>query len=242
MRNPRIYIDQALTVDATIQLSDDAFGHVVRVLRLTDGDAITLFNGDGNDYAATLTDVAKKKAFAQVLSSQAIDNESPLNLHLGQGISRGDRMDFTLQKSVELGVNTITPLFTERCGVKLSGERLAKKVEQWQKIVISACEQSGRATVPEVKEPMHLSDWLIEQTEALKLNLHPRAEHSIMTLPIETARVRLLIGPEGGLSDEEIEVASNAGYTEVLMGPRVLRTETAALTAITALQCRFGDL
>lgn len=242
MRNPRIYIDQALTVDTTIQLSDDAFGHVVRVLRLSDGDAITLFNGDGNDYAATLTDVAKKKAFAQVLSSQAIDNESPLNLHLGQGISRGDRMDFTLQKSVELGVNTITPLFTERCGVKLSGERLAKKVEQWQKIVISACEQSGRATVPMVKEPMYLNDWLTEQTEALKLNLHPRAEHSIMTLPIETARVRLLIGPEGGLSDEEIEVASDAGYTEVLMGPRVLRTETAALTAITALQCRFGDL
>lgn len=242
MRNPRIYIDQALTVDTTIQLSDDAFGHVVRVLRLTDGDAITIFNGDGNDYAATLTDVAKKKAFAQVLSSQAIDNESPLNLHLGQGISRGDRMDFTLQKSVELGVNTITPLFTERCGVKLSGERLAKKVEQWQKIVISACEQSGRATVPVVKEPMYLNDWLTEQTEALKLNLHPRAEHSIITLPIETARVRLLIGPEGGLSDEEIEVASDAGYTEVLMGPRVLRTETAALTAITALQCRFGDL
>lgn len=242
MRNPRIYIDQALTVDTTIQLSDDAFGHVVRVLRLNDGDAITLFNGDGNDYTATLTDVAKKKAFAQVLSSQAIDNESPLNLHLGQGISRGDRMDFTLQKSVELGVNTITPLFTERCGVKLSGERLAKKVEQWQKIVVSACEQSGRATVPVVKEPMYLNDWLTEQTEALKLNLHPRAEHSIMTLPIETARVRLLIGPEGGLSDEEIEVASDAGYTEVLMGPRVLRTETAALTAITALQCRFGDL
>ncbi len=242
MRNPRIYIDQALTVDTTIQLSDDAFGHVVRVLRLTDGDEITLFNGDGHDYAATLTDVAKKKAFAQVLSSQAIDNESPLNLHLGQGISRGDRMDFTLQKSVELGVNTITPLFTERCGVKLSGERLAKKVEQWQKIVVSACEQSGRATVPEVKEPMYLNDWLSEQTEALKLNLHPRAEHSIMTLPIETDRVRLLIGPEGGLSDEEIEVASNAGYTDVLMGPRVLRTETAALTAITALQCRFGDL
>lgn len=242
MRNPRIYIDQALTVDTTIQLSDDAFGHVVRVLRLADGDAITLFTGDGNDYAATLTDVAKKKAFAQVLSSQAVDNESPLNLHLGQGISRGDRMDFTLQKSVELGVNTITPLFTERCGVKLSGERLAKKVEQWQKIVISACEQSGRATVPVVKEPMYLNDWLSEQTEALKLNLHPRAQHSIMTLPIETARVRLLIGPEGGLSDEEIEVASDAGYTDVLMGPRVLRTETAALTAITALQCRFGDL
>jgi len=151
-------------------------------------------------------------------------------------------MDFTLQKSVELGVNTITPLFTERCGVKLSGERLAKKVEQWQKIVVSACEQSGRATVPVVKEPMYLNDWLTEQTEALKLNLHPRAEHSIMTLPIETARVRLLIGPEGGLSDEEIEVASDAGYTDVLMGPRVLRTETAALTAITALQCRFGDL
>lgn len=242
MRNPRIYLNQSLAVDTNIQLSDEAFGHVVRVLRLNQGDAITLFDGSGYDFQAQLTEVSKKKAFAQITSKQAITNESPLDIHLGQGISRGDRMDFTLQKSVELGVNSITPLFTERCGVKLNGERLAKKVEQWQKIVISACEQSGRSTVPEVKTPLLLNDWLNEESKALKLNLHPRAEHSIMTLPVETNQVRLLIGPEGGLSDEEINSAQAAKFTDVLLGPRVLRTETAALTAITALQCRFGDL
>ena len=251
MRNPRIYLNQALAVNTQVQLSDDAFGHVVRVLRLSDGDPITLFNGhinNGSDspcyaqYQAKLVNVTKKQAFAQIESEQIVENESPLNIHLGQGISRGDRMDFTLQKSVELGVQTITPLFTERCGVKLTGERLKKKQEQWQKIVISACEQSGRCLVPEVKAPISLNEWQAQQTEALKLNLHPRAEHSIMNLPVETNQVRLLIGPEGGLSDEEINSARDAGFTDVLLGPRVLRTETAALTAITALQCRFGDL
>ncbi|WP_448554977.1 16S rRNA (uracil(1498)-N(3))-methyltransferase [Thalassotalea montiporae] len=251
MRNPRIYLNQALAVNTQVQLSDDAFGHVVRVLRLSDGDSITLFNGQINEgkaapyyaqYQARLVNVTKKQAFAQIESEQIVENESPLNIHLGQGISRGDRMDFTLQKSVELGVQTITPLFTERCGVKLTGDRLKKKQEQWQKIVISACEQSGRCLVPEVKAPISLSEWQTRQSDALKLNLHPRAEHSIMSLPVETKQVRLLIGPEGGLSDEEINSARDAGFTDVLLGPRVLRTETAALTAITALQCRFGDL
>jgi len=242
MRNPRIYLAQSFSVGETVQLSDDAFGHTIRVLRLNNGDAITLFNGTNVEFQAQLTDVSKKRAYAQIISEQIINNESPLNIHLGQGISRGERMDFTLQKSVELGVNTITPLFTERCGVKLSGERLAKKQEQWQKIVISACEQSGRCHVPEVKPAISLEQWYAEHTDALKINLHPKAEHSIMTLPLETNHVRLLIGPEGGLSDEEIAEAQSSGYTDVLLGPRVLRTETAALTAITALQCRFGDL
>ncbi|TRX55833.1 16S rRNA (uracil(1498)-N(3))-methyltransferase [Thalassomonas sp. M1454] len=242
MSNPRIFQETEFTVGNETALSDDAFGHVIRVLRLKVGDELTFFNGDGSDYPAILTEVNKKNAKAEVKSGVAIGNESPLNIHLGQGISRGDRMDFTLQKSVELGVNTITPLFTERCGVKLNAERLEKKRQQWQKIVISACEQSGRAVVPQVRAPMALQEWLDEETQALKINLHPRAEHSIMGLPLSSKRVRLLIGPEGGLTDEEIELASNGNYTEVLLGPRVLRTETAALTAITALQCKFGDL
>ena len=247
MRNPRIYLNQSLNVNETVALSDDAFGHVVRVLRLKEGDNITLFNGisvDGQyfEYAAQLVDVSKKRASATILDANATFHESPLSIHLGQGISRGDRMDFTLQKSVELGVSEITPLFTERCGVKLSGERLAKKQEQWQKIVISACEQSGRCFVPKVHDPIMLDDWLSQETNELKINLHPRAQHSIMTLPVETDQVRLLIGPEGGLSDDEINSANKFEFTDVLLGPRVLRTETAALTAITALQCRFGDL
>ncbi|WP_440874326.1 16S rRNA (uracil(1498)-N(3))-methyltransferase [Thalassotalea sp. PLHSN55] len=243
MRNPRIYQNTPLATGQTITLDDDAFGHAVRVLRLKNDDLITVFNGQSaHEYSAKLTNVSKKSAQMMILDVAEKNVESPLNIHLGQGISRGDRMDFTLQKSVELGVNTITPLFTERCGVKLNKERLAKKVEQWQKIVISACEQSGRCIVPVVNEPVLLTQWLEQQTSALKLNLHPKASHSIMSLPIENQRVRLLVGPEGGLSDDEITLANDADFQDVLLGPRVLRTETAALTAITALQCRYGDL
>ena len=243
MSNPRIYQASIYTLHETVKLSDDAFGHLIRVLRLKEGDQVILFNGEeAFQYLAKLIDVSKKQAYAEILTKEAVDNESPLNIHLGQGISRGDRMDFTLQKSVELGVNTITPLFTERCGVKLNAERLEKKLQQWQKIVISACEQSGRARVPVVAEPMFLTDWLKQETSALKINLHPKAQHSIMSLPMENTRVRLLVGPEGGLTDDEISKANDADFQDVLLGPRVLRTETAALTAITALQCRFGDL
>jgi len=247
MRNPRVYQNSEFTLNDTMKLSDDVFGHIVRVLRLVAGDTITLFNGnEAFQYSAKLVAVQKKHACVEIISQEAVNNESPVSIHLGQGISRGDRMDFTLQKSVELGVNTITPLFTERCGVKLSAERLAKKREQWQKIVISACEQSGRCFVPEVTQPVLLQDWLNEETKALKLNLHPKAEHSIMTIPFkfegDCQNIRLLIGPEGGLSDEEISQANQADFQDILLGPRVLRTETAALTAITALQCRFGDL
>ena len=243
MTNPRIYQNTAFTIEQEFELDDNAFGHTVRVLRLTQGDHIRFFNGqDGIEYQAQLTQVKKKAALAKVISTRVIENESPLKIELGQGISRGDRMDFTLQKSVELGVAEITPLFTERCGVKLSGERLAKKREQWQKIVVSACEQSGRVFVPQVNEPKCLDDWLAIDNNTLNINLHPRAKHSIMSLPHDSQNIRLLIGPEGGLSEEEINKASDANFKEVLLGPRVLRTETAALTAITALQCRYGDL
>ncbi len=243
MSNPRIYQQSTFNLHEVVKLSDDAFGHVIRVLRLKSSDTITLFNGvEAAQYVGKLVDITKKQASVEILEKEQVTNESPLNIHLGQGISRGDRMDFTLQKSVELGVNTITPLFTERCGVKLNAERLEKKRQQWQKIVISACEQSGRASVPIVAEPMFLDDWLKQETSALKINLHPKAKHSIMTLPLKNTRVRLLVGPEGGLSDEEITQASQCDFHDVLLGPRVLRTETAALTAITALQCRYGDL
>ncbi len=247
MRNPRIYQNHPINVGVTMALSEDAFGHTVRVLRLKEGDAITVFNGLNNngklgEYQAKLCNVTKKRADIIVNEFNEKENESPLNIHLGQAISRGDRMDFTLQKSVELGVNSITPLFTERCGVKLSGDRLQKRTEQWQKIIVSACEQSGRCSVPIVNPAISVDDWLKQQSSALKLNLHPKATHSIMNLPEENSRVRLLIGPEGGLNDDEIKRANDSGFYDVLLGPRVLRTETAALTAITALQCRYGDL
>ena len=163
-------------------------------------------------------------------------------MHLGQVISRGDRMEFVIQKAVELGVNEITPLISERCGVKLNAERMEKKQQQWQKIAIAACEQSGRNVVPTIHTTQTLVQWCEVEIACCKLTLHPRAKYSINTLPSEIEHVRLLIGPEGGLSDDEINLTETLDFTETLLGPRVLRTETAALTAITALQCRFGDL
>ncbi|MCK8044906.1 16S rRNA (uracil(1498)-N(3))-methyltransferase [Shewanella sp. 1CM18E] len=242
MRVPRIYQQSTLTVGQSVALDEEAAGHVGRVLRMASGEQVSLFNGDGNDYLAEIVSASKKNVEVKVLSCEANDSESPLNLHLGQVISRGDRMDFTIQKSVELGVNTITPLFSERCGVKLTGERLEKKIQQWQKIVISACEQSGRSVVPIVRPAMQLVDWCAEQSDAVKLNLHPRASHGVNGLTLPNNRVRLVIGPEGGLSGPEIAMTEEHQFTDVLLGPRVLRTETAALTTISALQLKFGDI
>jgi 16S rRNA (uracil1498-N3)-methyltransferase len=242
MRIPRIYHPATILPDSLISLSDEAAGHICRVLRMQKNQEILLFDGSGFEYLAGLTEVGKKKVVARIVNQVQRDCESPLNLHLGQVISRGDKMEFTIQKSVELGVNTITPLLSERCGVKLDHKRFEKKLAQWQKIVIGACEQCGRNRIPAVRAVMPLEQWCKEKTSALKLNLHPRAEFSVNRLPITAKDIRLLIGPEGGLSCAEIQMTKSHQFEEILLGPRVLRTETAALTAITALQIRFGDL
>ncbi|KKO47065.1 16S rRNA methyltransferase [Arsukibacterium ikkense] len=241
MRTPRIFTPQALTTGQVIQLDDEAANHVGRVLRMQPEQALQLFNGDGNNYAATITDVSKKQVTVTIRQAEPNPVESSLRIHLGQAISRGDRMDFAIQKAVELGVTEISPLFTERCGVKLDGERLAKRTEQWQKIAISACEQSGRSVVPVVHPAMPLERWLNQQTNCLQLTLDPRASATIKTL-VPSQQIRLVIGPEGGFSDAEISATDQAGFIGIQLGPRVLRTETAALTAISALQLQFGDL
>ncbi|SHO59194.1 16S rRNA (uracil(1498)-N(3))-methyltransferase [Vibrio quintilis] len=242
MRIPRIYHPAPLRTSLQVPLSEDASSHIGRVLRMQEGQEIILFDGSGFEFPATLTEVSKKSVTAMVLSSEDKTCESPLDLHLGQVISRGDKMEFTIQKSVELGVNTITPLLSERCGVKLDQKRFMKKLHQWQKIVVGACEQCGRNVVPEIRPVMPLQAWCAEETDALRLNLHPRASFSINTLPDPVRHIRLLIGPEGGLSAEEIQMTRTHQFQEILLGPRVLRTETTALTAIAALQVRFGDL
>ena len=242
MRVPRIYQNSPLNVGASVSLDDDAANHVGRVLRMVPDQEICLFNGQGGQYQAVITESGKKHVTVKITDFSALSVESPLSIHLGQVISRGDKMEFTIQKSVELGVNVITPLWSSRCGVKLQGDRLDKKLEQWQKIAISACEQCGRNSVPLIRPVMSLENWLAEPTDELKLTLHPRAQYSVGTLPEPTHGVRLVIGPEGGLSDDEIALTEQYNFQEMLLGPRVLRTETAALTAITALQCRFGDL
>lgn len=243
MRIPRIYHPESLEYQTQCQLSEDAANHVGRVLRMVEGEQLELFDGSNHIYPAIITESNKKSVKVNILGRELSNKESNLKIHLGQVISRGERMEFTIQKSVELGVNVITPLWSERCGVKLDGERMDKKIQQWQKIVIAACEQCGRNVVPEIRPLMKLQDWCAEDDGALKLNLHPRAQHSIKTLPmIPKDGVRLLIGSEGGLSEQEIVQTQQKGFTEILLGKRVLRTETASLAAISALQIYFGDL
>lgn len=242
MRIPRIYHPELLAGQQHCILSEEA-AHHLRVLRMNEGDALILFDGSNHIFFGTIESLSKKQITVAISHSELDDRESNLPIHLGQVISRGDRMEFTIQKSVELGVNIITPLWSERCGVKLDGDRQDKKIQQWQKIVIAACEQSGRNVIPEVRPIMKLTDWCQEQDEMLKLNLHPRANYTIKSLPtIPKAGVRLLIGAEGGLSPEEIMMTEQQGFTEVLLGKRVLRTETASLATITALQTLYGDL
>lgn len=242
MRIPRIYHPEALIPNTVISLSEEAAGHIGRVLRMTAGQQIELFDGSNHTFLSEIVEASKKRVEVKTGPAVADNRESPLTIHLGQVISRGEKMEFTIQKSIELGVNTITPLLSARCGVKLDAERLEKKRQQWQKIAIAACEQCGRNQVPEIREAIPLEQWYQEQDDSLKLNLHPRASQSINTLPQPVSKIRLLIGPEGGLSAEEIELAQQYQFTDILLGPRVLRTETTALTAITALQVRFGDL
>lgn len=243
MRIPRIFHPEPLpSGGGEVELSEDAANHVGRVLRMTTGDALHLFDGSNQVFSAEIIHAGKKQVQVRIDAGVMEDKESPLHLHLGQVMSRGEKMEFTIQKSIELGVNVITPLFSERCGVKLDGDRLDKKIAQWQKIAIAACEQCGRNRIPEIRPAMALAAWCAEADDALKLNLHPRATQSINTLPTPLSRVRLLIGPEGGLSAEEIAMTTDYRFTDILLGPRVLRTETTALTAITALQVRFGDV
>lgn len=242
MRIPRIYHPEAIVENQAVSLADEAANHVGRVLRMNVGQQLYLFDGSNQVFLSTITEVDKKRVIVMTADAEFCDRESPLFLHLGQVISRGEKMEFTIQKSIELGVNCITPLISERCGVRLDTERMAKKCLQWQKIAIAACEQSGRNRIPEIRPVMSLAEWCAEQEDGLKLNLHPRAQHSINTLALPVERIRLLIGPEGGLSEKEIIMAREQRFTDILLGPRVLRTETTALTAITALQVRFGDL
>lgn len=243
MRVPRIYHPAALSSGAVVDLEADAAGHVGRVLRLGEGHELELFNGDNHCYRATIVQASKKHVQVRLETARWADVESPLQVHLAQGISRGDRMDFTLQKSVELGVASITPLFTERCGVKLQGERLAKKLAQWQKIVISACEQSGRNRVPEVRTARTLTEYLQDESRPLTFTLEPTARHSLKSVPLDAYQpVALLVGPEGGFSTSEVELTHQADCLPVRLGPRILRTETAALTALAALQANHGDL
>lgn len=235
----RIFINQPLSVGARLTLPEAAARHLVQVLRHGAGDSFIAFNGMAGEYTARLESVGKREALAHIESFDAVDRESPLQLTLVQCVSKGDRMDYTLQKAVELGVTRIVPLLSERSVVKLDAERWEKKMEHWQGVVISACEQSGRTRVPALDLPQKLLNGL-PQSEGLKLVLAPGRGMSLRRLPASKA-VTLLVGPEGGLSASEITYAQQQGYTGLTLGPRILRTETAGVAALAALQSHWGD-
>lgn len=250
MRLYRTYmpLEQKLCEGQEIELDDNCFQHLIKVLRLTVGTEIQLVDGIGGHYNATLSQVNKRNAFVTIKEYELATNESPLKLHLVQGISRGDKMELTIQKAVELGVTEITPIFTERCGVKLTGERLENKLEHWRKIIISACMQCFRDTFPILNPAMDFDSyckWQANQEDFSQLhlvNLNPFAGQRLTDIDKQVNNLVLLIGSEGGLSDEEISQAKELGYRDYQLGPRVLRTETAGLTTIAILQAHLGDM
>ncbi|MFC4528520.1 16S rRNA (uracil(1498)-N(3))-methyltransferase [Dyella halodurans] len=244
MRTIRIHVDQPLTVGGDLALPEQAGEHVARVLRLAAGDGITLFNGDGSDYPAEILTVGKREVTVQIQSSRALDNESPLRLTLAQGVARGEKMDLIVQKATELGVARIVPLLTERSEVKLDAARAEKRLAHWRAVAASACEQSGRARVPEVAPAIALGAWLrgLPDDGALHLALLPEGTQQAGALRFTPTGGVLVVGPEGGLGGRDVASLTEAGFHGLRLGPRILRTETAGLAALAALQALHGDL
>jgi len=240
MRVSRLYTPVHLASGRQIELDDDN-GHYVRtVLRLKKDAEIILFNGAGGEYLCTVAEVTRKAVSIQIIEWLDRSVESPLLVTLGLGISRGDRMDLSVQKAVELGVNHITPLLTERCVVQFKGEKKPQRLLHWQKIVQHATEQSGRTILPELTEIECLEHWVGKQ-QGLKVFLDPYAEATLVDITPIDMHVTLLTGPEGGFSGQERDVAKAAGFIPVRLGSRILRTETASLAALAAVQMLWGD-
>jgi 16S rRNA (uracil1498-N3)-methyltransferase len=241
MGAPRIYVDAPLAPGREIVLPQAAAVHLTRVLRLRPDDAVVLFNGDGRDHAGRLLAAHRQETRVAVGGAGAPEPEPPLRLHLAVGVSRGERMDFAIQKAVELGVASVRPLFTERSVVRLDADRQGRRHAHWQGVLIAACEQSGRRRLPTLHPPQALTDWLPTVAGTVLL-LDPQAERSLAALPAPAGEATLLVGPEGGLSAGERARAVGAGCTAVRLGPRILRTETAPLAALAAMQVLWGDL
>ncbi|MGE5625088.1 MAG: 16S rRNA (uracil(1498)-N(3))-methyltransferase [Bacillota bacterium] len=244
MRTIRIHHPKPLRGETRVQLSPTAARHVLTVLRLKPGATMTLFDGSGFEFPGTLDETDKKHAWVTLSGMHGPVVESPLKVTLAQGVSRGERMDYTVQKAVELGVADIVPVLTERSVVKLDAASAEKKRQHWQGVAVGACEQSGRVRVPEVQPPVSLASYLATSTVAgLKLLLDSQAGSSLddMAGP-EDGGVTLLVGPEGGLSESEVALAVRVGFKGLKLGPRILRTETAALVALSLLQSAWGDL
>ncbi len=241
MRIPRVFTDAPLAPGEKTELGASTSHYLTRVLRLPVNAKVVVFNGLGGEYPARITAASKRKITLLIESFNATDNSSRLTTCLGIGISRGERMDWVIQKVTELGVTEIIPLMCERTEVKLSGERLARRMNHWKKIAISACEQSGRNLLPVIQPPATISQWVAECRADRKWLLHPGANVARQA-PGTANSVALMIGPEGGLSESEIEQAVQGGFLAVSLGPRVLRTETAPIVAMSIIQYLWGDL
>ncbi|MEA3278755.1 MAG: 16S rRNA (uracil(1498)-N(3))-methyltransferase [Pseudomonadota bacterium] len=240
MRLPRIFVDLPLRAGARLTLPPASSEHLVRVLRLRSGDPLVLFNGDGRDYAGRLQTPGRNGALVEVGSAGDVEPSPLLSVHLGIGVSKGERMDFALQKAVELGVARITPLFTERSVVRLAGERLDRRQRHWYRVVVGACEQSGRRRLAELETAVTLDGWL-SSNHPYPILLDHRSPTPLPSLPAPAGELTLLVGPEGGLAKREKAWARQSGFAGVRLGPRILRTETAPLAALAAIQTLWGD-
>ena len=241
MNLPRFYCREALSPGAHVELPEPVARHAVRVLRLPPGAPMVLFDGRGGEYLAHIERIEKNRVFAELADWRDVERESRLAVTLVQALQAGDKMDFTIQKAVELGVRAIVPVESRRSVLKLAGERAGKRVAHWQGVAAAACEQCGRNQVPLVAPLSRLDQWLARPApEGLRLLLAPDAAVSLHAIPRQTS-IQLLIGAEGGLDPQEIAAATQVGFQAVRLGPRVLRTETAGLAAIAALQTLWGD-
>ena len=242
MRLTRVYVDAPLASGMRVTLQGSAAGHLTRVLRLRVGEALTVFNGAGGEYAASIEHAHAGRVAVAIGELRAIERESPLTLTLAQGVSRGERMDLVVQKATELGASGVAPVLAERSVVRLTAQQAERRLNHWRAIAIAACEQSGRNRLPAIASPVPLKDFLRTSDGSMRLLLSPAATATLADLPRLVSAITVLIGPEGGLAETEQEAAVAAGFKPVRLGPRVLRTETAAIAALTLLQREFGDL
>ncbi len=239
---PRIYTPQTLTPGAQLTIAGQSAHHVIHVLRLRAGAPVRIFDGNGNEHNATLIDIKRSEVILETGQSVTSIPESLLQVTLLQGITRNDRMDLILQKAVELGIQKFQPLWMQRSQSRVKNDRLEKRINHWQGIITSACEQCGRATMPELEPPASFAEWLdTTKYSGLCLMLQPDSETSLCGIEKPGRNIHILVGPEGGLSHDEQTLARNAGFKGIRLGPRILRTETAALAALAGMQTLWGD-
>lgn len=241
MRIPRFYQAETFTVGDTVALSEENFRHAIKVMRLNVDETIIVFNGEAGEYTARISGVGKRKAEIHIESYADVDRESPLNTSLVLALIKPDKMDFAIQKAVELGVNNIQPVITERSVVKLKAERMKKKIQHWQGIIIAACEQSGRTSIPSIQPVATLNDYLQQDTTATRITMLPTSKQGVADIqPAQS--IELLVGPEGGFTDAEATMFDSENIQTINFGPRILRAETAVTAGLTTLQHLQGDI